>query len=125
VQQVARGGAHVEALVLFVAAGERGAGEIPGQAEHAGAARGVDARGAVQVAVEQRAQGGVGELAAGGGGQVVVRTKLADDFVVAEVADAIRYGRIGLAESDLFIVPLLSLRSAVDTLESASAAERS
>src|SRR5436190_21699274 len=55
-REVARRGCEVEALVLFVAAGERTAREIPGQAEDADALVGRHALGAGQVLVDQRPQ---------------------------------------------------------------------
>ena len=65
----ARARAEVEALVLLVAAGQRAAGEIPGQAEDADALLGGDALGAGQVAVDQRPQVRIGHLRGGRRGE--------------------------------------------------------
>src|SRR5215831_19877455 len=55
-RQVARRRGKIEALVLLIAAGERGAGEIPGKAKDPDALLGRHALGARQIAVDQRPQ---------------------------------------------------------------------
>ena len=52
---VSGAGGQVEAFILFVAAGQRAAGEVPAQAEDAGALLGRGIAGASKVLVDQGA----------------------------------------------------------------------
>src|SRR5262252_10363595 len=85
--QVARRGGEIEALVLLVAAGERAAGEIPGQPEDADALLGWHSLGAGQVAVDQGPQVLVRHLRGGRRGEDIVRADQAHDLVHARKPD--------------------------------------
>src|SRR4029079_5754779 len=69
--------AEIEALVLLVAAAERGGGEVPGQPEDPAALPGIGAD-ALQVFLQQRPQRFILERRPRRRGQQIVRTELAD-----------------------------------------------
>src|SRR5262249_61925174 len=79
----APGGGEIEALVLLVAAGQRAPREIPGEAEDARTLLGADTLGPVEEALDERTQGGIGELGCGRRGEKVVRAEETDDLVHA------------------------------------------
>src|SRR5262244_2791099 len=74
---------EIEALVLLAAAGQRAPREIPGEAEDARTLLGADTLGPVEEALDERTQGGIGELGCGRRGEKVVRAEETDDLVHA------------------------------------------
>src|SRR5262245_7195750 len=74
---------EIEALVLLAAAGQRAPREIPGEAEDARTLLGADALGPMEEALDERTQGGIGELGCGRRGEEIVRAEETDDLVHA------------------------------------------